>query len=83
MKLTSRYGDTWELEPIEGGYVWKNLPEHLRVGYFPDSKDDIYFIDPPGGPFLEIGKDIVPGEFITRFIWEDQKVTIKTYKKEG
>ena len=51
MKLTSRYGDTWDLEEVDSGYKFK-LPDHTRLGY---DGDKIVFVDPPGGPFLEIG----------------------------
>lgn len=83
MELQSRYGDTWILEPTEEGYLW-NLPGYTRFGLFPDSEDEIYFVDPPGGPFLEIGKEIFPGEIITEFRNQDSSnLLIKTYKKEG
>lgn len=84
MELKSRYGDIWELDTIENGYLWKNIPDHTRFGLFPDSKEDICFIDPPGGPFLEVGMEITKGEIIIKI--EDKKESgflIKTYKKEG
>ena len=83
MKLISRYGDTWEIEETEGGYLWKNLPAFTRFGLFPED-DDICFVDPPGGPFLEVGGEIMPGEVITKIENQDEFVIlIKTYKKEG
>ena len=84
MILTSRYGETWELKEISGGYLWEKIPDYTRFGFFPDSKDEICFIDPPGGPFLEIGRDIKPDEMIIGFIDEGESgVIIKTHKKEG
>ena len=83
MKLTSRYGETWELDPIEGGYLWSNVPDHTRFGLFPED-DDICFVDPPGGPFLEVGGEIIPGEVIIKIKDQHESgVLIKTYKKEG
>lgn len=84
MRIESRYGDIWELESIIGGYLWKEIPDYTRIGLFPDSKDEICFIDPPGGPFLEIGKEIFPGEVIIGFHDQGKSgIIIKIYKKEG
>lgn len=84
MNLKSRYGDTWELEETEGGYLWKSIPNYTRFGLFPDTNEDICFVDPPGGPFLEIGSEIFPGEIITEILSDKDKfegIIIKTHKK--
>lgn len=84
MKLKSRYGDTWELEEIEDGYLWKSIPDYTRFGTFPDTDKEFCFIDPPGGPFLEIGREIMEGETIIGIYTLDESgVIIKTHKKEG
>ena len=84
MNLKSRYGDTWELEEIECGYLWKNIPDHTRFGLFPDAHEDLCFIDPPGGPFLEVGREITPGEIIIGIHDNTESgVIIQTHKKEG
>lgn len=84
MTLKSRNGDIWEFEEKEWGYVWKNVPEYTRFGYFSDSHDDICFIDPPGGPFLEVGDDIKEKEIIVHIqVNDDNSVNIYTHKKEG
>lgn len=51
MNLKSRYGDTWELEEIDGGLKF-TLPPYTRVGF---DGNVLSFIDPPGGPFLQVG----------------------------
>lgn len=88
MELKSRYGDVWRLEETEEGYIWKDVPDYTRMGLFPDSEDtsDISFIDPPGGPFLEVGREIREGEIILEIrvpIEYPTRVIIKTHKKEG
>lgn len=83
MTLKSRYGETWELSEIPGGYLWKDIPAYTRFGLFPDSEDEYCFIDPPGGPFLEVGREIRPGEVIVTILEnENKEVIIKTNKKE-
>lgn len=82
MKLRSRYGDIWELKETDGGYLWK-IPDYTRFGFFTDFEGDICFVDPPGGPFLEVGKEITPGELISGIFEEDKdNILIRTYKKE-
>lgn len=54
-------GDYWKLE---GPSLYK---EYLRIiGNFPN---DIEAIDPPGGPFMNIGYTI-SGKKISKFEWE-------------
>lgn len=84
MKLRSRYGETWELTEIKGGYLWKDVPPYTRLGLFQDSDDELYFIDPPGGPFLEAGQEITPEELIVTILRDpgSGEVIIKTNKRE-
>lgn len=56
MNLRSRYGDTWTLEKIDGGLKFV-LPPYTRIG-FNESPEILDFIDPPGGPFLQVGDNI-------------------------
>lgn len=55
IKLYNRYNDEIFLTKEEK--YWKlhlkNI-EHLRVGFDPKNIDDIDFVDPPGGPFIEV-----------------------------
>lgn len=62
MNLKSRCGDTWVLEEIDGGLKFI-LPPYTRIG-FGDDNSDLSFIDPPGGPFLQVG-DTLEGKKIT------------------
>ena len=81
MKLSSRYGEAWTLEPCSDGYLWKDIPEYTRFGFFPDNHGDICFIDPPGGPFLEVGGEITDGEVIIEILdLKESGVKLKTYK---
>lgn len=83
MKLRSRYGDIWNLEEIDEGYKMK-IPDYTRFGLFPDSEDELCFIDPPGGPFLEVGKNIFPSEMIIGIHnTEDGYTIIKTNRKHN
>lgn len=81
-KLKSRYEDTWELEEVDKGYIWKNIPDYTRYGFFADHQDDISFVDPPGGPFIQVGTDIFPGELVIGITETEDGLFIKTYKKE-
>lgn len=79
MILTSRYGDVWGLVKMkEGYYLWAE-PEHTRVGYNDDNS--ICFVDPPGGPFLQVGDELTNNEYIEKFIIKNQLINI--YVKEG
>lgn len=54
--FTSRYGDNryFVLEDGEWFFDGEKLNDYIRVGYKTDPNDPTY-IDPSGGPFLEIG----------------------------
>lgn len=56
MNLRSRYGDIWTLEEIDSGLKFI-LPPYTRIG-FKDNPEILDFIDPPGGPFLQVGDNI-------------------------
>lgn len=60
--LPNRYGDKNQLECLSNSndiYVYKLVLENpdlgVRVGYEDDDKKVIAFLDPPGGPYMEVG----------------------------
>lgn len=74
MNIKSRYGDTWVLEEIDSGLKFV-LPPYTRIGFDNDSKI-LSFIDPPGGPFIQVG-DIIEGKRISGIEDYDSYVIIK------
>ena len=74
MNIKSRYGDTWELEEI-GSRLKFVLPPYTRIGFDNDPKV-LSFIDPPGGPFIQVG-DIIEGKRISGIEDYDSYVIIK------
>lgn len=54
MNLKSRYGETWVLEETMSGLKF-TLPPYTRIGFEGDNPKVLSFIDPPGGPFLQVG----------------------------
>ena len=74
MNIRSRYGDTWELEEIGSGLKFVP-PPHTRFGFDSDPKV-LSFIDPPGGPFIQLG-DVIEGKRISGIEDYDSYVIIK------
>ena len=74
MNIKSRYGDIWVLEEIDSGLKFV-LPPYTRIGFDNDPKV-LSFIDPPGGPFIQVG-DIIEGKRITGIENYDSYVIIK------
>lgn len=74
MNLRSRYGETWELEETGNGLKFI-LPPYTRIG-FDDNPKVLSFVDPPGGPFIQIG-DILEGKKVSRIEDYDSYVIIK------
>jgi hypothetical protein len=72
MELESRYGDTWELSEVDGGLKFI-LPPYTRVGY---DNEELFFIDPPGGPFLGIGSNL-DGKVISEIEDHEKYVILK------
>ena len=74
MNIKSRCGDTWVLEEIDSGLKFV-LPPYTRIGFDNDPKV-LSFIDPPGGPFIQVG-DIIEGKRISGIENYDSYVIIK------
>ena len=74
MNIKSRYGDTWVFEEIGSGLKFV-LPPYTRIGFDNDQKV-LSFIDPPGGPFIQVG-DIIEGKRISGIEDYDSYVIIK------
>lgn len=75
MNLKSRYGDTWVLEEIDGGLKF-TLPPYTRIGFDGDNPNILSFIDPSGGPFLQVG-DTLDGKKIIKIEDYNSYVIIK------
>lgn len=73
MELRSRYGEFWKLEETKEGYKFV-LPPYSRVG-FGDS-GCLCFVDPPGGPFIEVG-DKLGGKTIISMEDRDDYILLK------
>lgn len=63
LPLYNRYNTDTYLENIEGNkWLLKTKDKegfnYMRVGFTDNSHNIIEFIDPPGGPFMSIGKNI-------------------------
>lgn len=65
--LISRYGDTYTLTKLNENLYKANLGEYYRIGYKNDFGGDIEFVDPSGGPFINVGCDI-KGREVTSII---------------
>ena len=74
MNIKSRYGDTWVFEEIGSGLKFV-LPPYTRIGFDNDPKV-LSFIDPPGGPFIQVG-DVIGEKRISRIEDYDSYVIIK------
>ena len=68
IKLFNRYGDDTYLEQVEGDtYLLHADSTYIRVIYEEDKPGKIFAVDPPGGPFLNVGdhvEDMVIKEII-------------------
>ena len=57
--LKSRYGETHRLERIgeSNSHLFLFVPsdDYYRVGFSEDEKDSYDFVDPSGGPFIQVG----------------------------
>ena len=74
VKLYSRYGDRYTLKYIDDNhYMFERIP-YLRIGY--DKDDTIIFIDPPGGPFINMGYRI-GSKFVSKISLQDKDFIIE------
>lgn len=80
IKLYNRYCDDVHLEPIsENKYILKCPGEYIRVGYHSVEdfeKHNYSFIDPPGGPFISVGKEL-DGKIVSKIGVEDNEWIIE------
>ncbi|MBQ9392010.1 MAG: hypothetical protein IJU02_07485 [Lachnospiraceae bacterium] len=51
--LPSRNANNWLEQVKENSYVLHSELDFVRCGY--DKDGSIYFVDPPGGPYLDVG----------------------------
>ena len=75
MVYRNRYGEL-EFEEIPDGYKLK-IPPHTRLGE--EIKDEIFFVDPPGGPYICLG-DMFMGKKVIDLRLEDDYIIIKLYE---
>lgn len=63
INLRSRGGIKNWLEKIEDkSYVLHSEFDHIRFGYLDASMKEIQFADPPGGPFMSVGDELVEAD---------------------
>lgn len=64
---TNRYGDTWFVSEIASNSFQFHISGEgcMRVGGTPS---EIAFIDPSGGPFLDVGSVEIDGHLVTRIV---------------
>lgn len=75
IEIINRNGEKFYFEKInENSIKWSGVFKYIRIG---KNKENIEFIDPIGGPYLEIGQDmkIVSPLFKGKII--------KSFKKEN
>ena len=72
-KSTKFIKDRDDIYKIDFG-KWK---EHYRVGYETDWKVDPIYVDPPGGPFINVGYKTDNVEVIKLFYEDGFKVQLK------
>lgn len=57
--LKSRYGEIHRLERIGGSnshlFLFVPSNDYYRLGFSGDEKDGYDFVDPSGGPFIQVG----------------------------
>lgn len=60
--LKSRYNETHRLERIGGSnshlFLFIPFREYYRLGLSRDEKDGYDFVDPAGGPFIQVGMEL-------------------------
>lgn len=80
IKLKSRYNDIYHLTPInDTDYKFEGDVGYMRVGYNGKiDSSEIQFIDPSGGPMLQVG-DLVGNKKIEKIeiIDTDYVITLK------
>lgn len=80
IKLKSRYNNIYHLTPInDTDYKFEGDIGYMRVGYNGKiDNSEIKFIDPSGGPMLQVG-DLVDNKKIEKIeiINEDYVITLK------
>ena len=78
IKLVSRYNDNNYLEQVgDNKYLLISELDHIRIGH---RDDEIYFVDPPGGPFMSKGDPIeeLNGKILESIKYEKGKGFILT-----
>ena len=43
-------------------YILHSELDHIRCGYTDNSMKDIQFVDPPGGPFMSVGSELMEAD---------------------
>lgn len=73
-KYKNRYGDEYWYQPIEGGYTVEGDLQYWRFGGKEGQEglnyEDLGYVDPSGGPFIEVGMEI-NGKTIKRILAVD------------
>ena len=89
VKYTNRYKEVQTFEVNEKGNIqWKADFEFNRVGFNDDPIDGIMMVDPPGGPFINLGYDMgmfdksFDGMIVKEFISNDDGWEIVTINEE-
>ena len=61
-KYKNRYGDVYWYQPVTGGYTVEGDLAYWRFGGKEGQKglnyEDLGFVDPSGGPFIQVGMEI-------------------------
>lgn len=61
--LHSRDGiKNWLEHHEEKTYILHSELDHIRCGYADDSMREIQFVDPPGGPFMSVGSELMEAD---------------------
>ena len=67
----NRYGDQYQFtKHSDNSYKLEGNLKYFRHG-FKDNPDDIIFIDPSGGPFLEIKSFSIDDQIITKIEYKE------------
>ena len=63
IKLHSRDGiNNWLEHHEDNTYILHSELDHIRCGYTDNSMKDIQFVDPPGGPFMSVGSELMEAD---------------------
>lgn len=63
IKLHSRDGiNNWLEYYGDSTYILHSELDHIRCGYADDSMKEIQFVDPPGGPFMSVGSELMEAD---------------------